>query len=133
MGSQEVRIRHILVASEDEALKVQAQIVAGGKFEELAASVSQDAVSQKTGGLMPWVVQGALLPAIAQAVATLKKGQMAAAPVKGAAGYHVIRLEDTRPFKAPELAQVEAQIKRNLESQAVNTHIQKLREQAGVK
>lgn len=133
MGGQEVQIRHILVASLDEAVKVQAQIAAGGKFEELAASVSQDASSKKAGGLMPWVVQGALLPDIAQAVAKLNKGQMANAPVKGPAGYHLILLEDTRPFKAPELAEVQVQIKRNLESQAINVHIQKLREQASVK
>ncbi len=42
MGAQEVQIRHILLASLDEAAKVQAQIAAGGKFEDLAASVSQD-------------------------------------------------------------------------------------------
>jgi peptidyl-prolyl cis-trans isomerase C len=133
MGGQEVQIRHILVASLDEAVKVQVQIAAGGKFEELAASVSQDAASKKAGGLMPWVVQGALLPDIAQAIAKLNKGQMANAPVKGPAGYHLIQLEDTRPFKAPELAEVQVQIKRNLESQAINVHIQKLREQASVK
>lgn len=133
MGSQEVQIRHILLASMDEATRVQAQIAAGGKFEELAANLSQDAASKSNGGLMPWVVQGALLPAIEQAIAPLKKGQMAPAPVKGPAGFHVIRLEDTRPFKAPELAQVQAQIRQGLESQAVNAHIQKLREQASVK
>lgn len=133
MGSQEVQIRHILVATLDEATKLQAQIAAGGKFEELAVSVSQDPASKASGGLMPWVAQGALLPSIAQAIAPLSKGQMVNAPVKGAAGYHVIRLEDVRPFKAPELAQVQAQIKRSLESQAVNAHIQKLREQASVK
>jgi peptidyl-prolyl cis-trans isomerase C len=133
MGNQEVQIRHILLGSLDEANKVQAQIAAGGKFEDLAANLSQDAASKANGGLMPWVAQGALLPAIAQAIAPLKKGQVASAPVQGPGGYHVIRLEDTRPFKAPELAQVQAQIKRNLESQAVNAHIQKLREQASVK
>lgn len=133
MGGQEVQIRHILLASLDEASKVQAQIAAGGKFEDLAASISQDPASKQAGGLMPWVVRGALLPEIAQAVAPLNKGQVASAPVKGPAGFHIIRLEDTRPFKPPELAQVQAQIKRNLESQAVNLHIQKLREQASVK
>lgn len=133
MGGQEVQIRHILVASLDEATKVQAQIAAGGKFEDLAATVSQDPASKQAGGLMPWVVRGALLPEIAQAVAALNKGQLASAPVKGPAGFHIIRLEDTRPFKAPELAQVQAEIKRNLEARAVNAHVQKLREQASVK
>lgn len=133
MGDQEVQIRHILVASQEEATKVQGQIAAGGKFEDLAASVSLDPASKQAGGLMPWVVRGALMPEIAQAIGQLTKGQLAAAPVKGPAGYHILRLEGTRPFTPPELAQVNAQIKRNLEAQSVNAHIQKLREQASVK
>ena len=133
MGSQEVQIRHILLPTLDEALKVQAQITAGEKFEELASSVSQDPASKSSGGLMPWVVRGALLHDIAQAVGKLNKGQMTDTPVKGSAGFHIIRLEDTRPFKAPELAQVQDQIKKNLEARAVSAHIQKLREQAAVK
>jgi peptidyl-prolyl cis-trans isomerase C len=132
MGDQEVRLRQILVATPEVAANVLAQISGGAKFEDVAASVSLDAASKSAGGLMPWVVRGALLPDIAQAVAKLNKGQMAA-PVKGPAGYHVIRLEDTRPFNAPELAQVQSQVKRNLEIQAVNMHVQKLREQASVK
>ncbi len=133
MGDQEVQIRHILVASQEEASKVQGQIAAGGQFEDLAASVSLDPASKQAGGLMPWVVRGALMPEIAQAIAKLTKGQLAAAPVKGPAGYHILRLEGIRPFTPPELAQVHAQIKRNLEAQSVNAHIQKLREQASVK
>lgn len=133
MGDQEVQLRHILVASSDEAAKVLAQIAAGGKFEDFVTSHSQDSASKQSGGLMPWVVQGALLPDIAQAVSKLKNGQMANAPVKGSAGYHVIHLEDTRPFSPPQLAQVESQIKRTLEAKAVNAHIQKLREAASVK
>ena len=133
MGAQEVQLRQILVASQEDAVKVLGQIEVGGKFEDLASLLSQDPASKQTGGLMPWVAQGALLPEIAQAVAKLSKGQMTATPVKGPAGYHIFRLEDTRPFKAPELAQVQGQIKRNLEAQAVNAHIQKLREQASVK
>jgi peptidyl-prolyl cis-trans isomerase C len=133
MGDQEVQIRHILVASSDEAAKVLAQIAAGGKFEDFVTSHSQDSASKQSGGLMPWVVQGALLPDIGQAISKLKKGQMASAPVKGAAGYHLVRLEDTRPFNPPSLAQVQSQIQRNLEAKAVNAHIQKLREAASVK
>ena len=132
-GVRELLLRHILVATQDEAVKVLGQIAAGGKFEELAASLSQDLNSKQAGGLMPWVVQGLLTPEVAKATASLSKGQMVNAPVKGSAGFHIIRLEDSRPFSAPEFAQVQAQLQRNMEAQAVNAHIQKLREQASVK
>lgn len=44
-----------------------------------------------------------------------------------------IRLQDTSRFHAPDLAQTQGQIKRNLHTQAVNAHIQKLPKQASVK
>jgi peptidyl-prolyl cis-trans isomerase C len=132
-GVRELLLRHILLATQDEAVKVLGQIAAGGKFEDLAASLSQDPNSKQAGGLMPWVVQGLLTPEVAKATASLSKGQMVSAPVKGSAGFHIIRLEDSRPFTAPEFAQVQAQLQRNMEAQAVNAHIQKLREQASVK
>jgi hypothetical protein len=44
-----------------------------------------------------------------------------------------IRLQDTSRFHAPDLAQTQGQIKRNLQTQAVNAHIQKLPKQASVK
>ena len=49
------------------------------------------------------------------------------------AGGRNIWLQDTRRFNSPDLAQTQGQIKRNLHTQTVNTHIQKLPKQASVK
>lgn len=132
-GTQEVQLRQILVPSEDDAKKVLAQLASGGKFEDLAQLASRDAGSRQQGGLLPWVPVGSLHPAIAQAVARLGKGQMSTTPVQSPAGFHVLRLEDSRPLTLPPLEQLQPQIVRNLETQAVEAHVRQLREQAQVK
>lgn len=132
-GSQEVLLRQILLATEDDAKKLLGQLAAGGKFEDLAQLASRDAGSRSNGGLLPWMPVGALQPAIGQEVGKLAKGQLTAKPIQSPAGFHVIRLEERRPFELPPLAQLQAQILRNLESQAVEAHLRRLREQAQVK
>jgi peptidyl-prolyl cis-trans isomerase C len=79
------------------------------------------------------VPEGTLVPAIAQVVSKLTPGQTTAAPVRTPSGFHVIRLEGRRPFALPPLAQLQNQIQQNLESQAVDAHIKRLRDQAQVK
>lgn len=132
-GSQEVQLRQILLVSEDDAKKVLSQLAAGGKFEDLAQVASRDAATRINGGLLPWMPSGLLNPAIAQEVGKLAKGQMSAKPVQSPAGFHVIRLEGSRPFKLPPLDELQAQIVRSLENQAVDAHARQLREQAQVK
>lgn len=132
-GTQEVLLRQILLSSEDDARKLLSQLSAGGKFEDLAQLASKDASSKSSGGLLPWVPAGTLVPAIAQEVAKLAKGQTTTSPISTPSGFHVIRLEDRRPFNLPPLAQLQNQIKQNLESQAVDAHIKQLRNQAQVK
>lgn len=132
-GTQEVQLRQILLASEDDAKKVLAQLSAGTKFEDLAQLASRDGSSRMQGGLLPWVPVGALNPVIAQEASKLAKGQMSKQPVQSPAGFHVLRLEDSRPFSLPPLEQLQAQIVRNLETQAVEMHAKQLREQAQIK
>ena len=132
-GNQEVQLRQILVGSEDDARKLLAQLASGGKFEDLAQLVSKDASAKVNGGLLPWVPEGNLVPAIAQEVSKLAAGQTTASPVRTANGFHVIRVEGRRPFTLPPLGQLQNQIQQNLEAQAVDAHIKRLREQAQVK
>lgn len=132
-GSQEVQLRQVLVGSEDDARKLLAQLAAGGKFEDLAQLVSKDASAKANGGLLPWVPEGNLMPAIAQEVSKLTPGQTTSAPVRTPNGFHVIRLEGRRPFALPPLAQLQNQIQQNLEAQAVEAHVKRLRDQAQVK
>ena len=103
-GTTEVRLRHILVKTEEEARNLIAEVKKGGNLAKLASEKTLDEQSKDVGGILDWQSPAAYNKAIAAAVAGLKKGELAAEPVKTPAGYHVIKLEDTRPAQMfPEL------------------------------
>lgn len=132
MGSKELQLRHVLVATEAEAQATVARLSKGEKLEDLAAALSRDANSRATGGLLGWTPAGALHPGILAAVQTLSKGQLANAPVNTPAGWHVLRLEDSRPFAPPALDALQGQIRQTLERAAAQTYVNTLRQQAKV-
>ena len=69
----------------------------------------------------------------AEALSKLEKGKYTATPVKTDFGYHVIKLEDSRPLKAPAFDEVKGQLKQRLEQQRVEKHMSELRSKATVK
>ncbi|WP_165873487.1 peptidylprolyl isomerase [Parasulfuritortus cantonensis] len=68
-------------------------------FAAVARKSSQHAASAARGGDMGWLAEKDMLPAVAGAVAALKKNEVGK-PVLGPAGYHILRVTDS---KAPEL------------------------------
>jgi peptidyl-prolyl cis-trans isomerase C len=113
----EYRARHILVEKEDDAKSLLAQIKGGAKFEDVAKKNSKDPGSAENGGDLDFANPGSYVPEFSQALVKLKKGEMTDTPVKSQFGYHIIKLEDTREAKFPELAEVKAQIEQRLAQQ----------------
>jgi peptidyl-prolyl cis-trans isomerase C len=132
LGNREVRLRHVLVADEKVAQQVYAQIKGGAPFAQVVTRFSTDANTRKTGGLADWIPVGRLTPALGQVVQGLEKGQLAAAPVQTAAGWQVLRLEDQRPYAAPAMDQVKAQLSQALAEQTLQTQLKNLRDSAKV-
>jgi peptidyl-prolyl cis-trans isomerase C len=60
----------------------------------------------------------------------LKKGETTEAPVKTQFGYHIIRLDDTRPAQFPALADVKPQIQQRLAQQKAQAFRDELRAKA---
>ncbi|MES2739671.1 MAG: peptidyl-prolyl cis-trans isomerase [Pseudomonadota bacterium] len=112
-GDKEYHARHILVATEAEAKDIITKLKAGGKFEELA-KVSKDS-SAANGGDLDWANPANFVKPFSDAMTALKKGQYTEIPVKSQFGYHVIKLEDTRPAKIPALDDVKSQISEGLQ------------------
>jgi len=131
-GSTEFRVRHILVASEDEAKKLIAELKKGGKFEELARKNSKDEGTRERGGDLEWTVPANLEKSFAEAMSKLQKGQISNEPVQTRHGFHIIQLEDTRAVSFPPLAQVKPQIQQRLSRQKVENLIRELRSKAKV-
>jgi len=113
----EYRARHILVETEDEAKALIAQIKGGGKFDELAKAKSKDPGSGANGGDLDFAKPENYVPEFSKAMVALQKGEMTQEPVKSQFGYHIIKLEDTRPASFPAFDDVKAQIKQRIEQQ----------------
>ncbi len=109
-AASEYKARHILVASENEAKELIAQIKGGADFAKLAAEKSRDEGSKSQGGELQWAVPTSYVRPFAEALAKLKKGTMNETPVQSNFGWHVIRLDDVRPLSfesiKPQLQQV---------------------------
>jgi len=131
-GSTEYRARHILVAAEDEAKRLIAEIAKGAKFEELAQKSSIDDGTRPRGGDLEWNVPGTFDKAFADAMVKLEKGTMTSVPVRTRFGFHIIRLEDVRPVNFPPLAQVKPQIQQRLTQQKIDLLVRDMRSKAKV-
>jgi peptidyl-prolyl cis-trans isomerase C len=68
----------------------------------------------------------------ADAVTTQAKGKVSAAPVKTDFGYHVIIVDDSRPLKVPEFAEVKDQFRQRAQQQQIQKLVMDLRQKAKV-
>jgi len=127
-GRSEYLTRHIVVQGKEQADALLAQLQKGGDFMKLAAKNSSD--NETREGVVFWVGTGAQDQPFAEAVRLLKKGQVAPVPVQSQFGWHVIRLEDTRPVTPPDLEGAKAQIKQALVQKKFQGMIEALKKSA---
>lgn len=110
----EYQARHILVEKEDEAKSLITQIKGGAKFDELAKKHSKDPGSGQNGGDLGFSRPDAYVPEFGKAMSELKKGEMTQAPVKTQFGFHIIKLEDSRPAQFPAFEEVKPQLQQQM-------------------
>jgi peptidyl-prolyl cis-trans isomerase C len=132
LGEKEYKARHILVKEEAAAKQIIAQLKKGANFAKIAASKSEDQSSKGRGGDLDWSAPGRYVPPFAEALKKLKKGQLTDPPVQTQFGWHVIRLDDERPFKTPGFEEVKPQLQQNLQRQAIDKVIGSLRAKAKI-
>lgn len=135
----EYLVRHILTKNEDEAKDVIAQL--NGKKTSFAAVAKQksiDVQSGNNGGSLGWVNQGMVVPEFFAGVARLEKGATSTEPVKSDFGWHVIKVEDTRPAKIPTFEefmadpQTKANFHRKLQDEKIEKMVKDLRAKAKI-
>ncbi len=132
LGTQEFRLRHVLVADEKQAQQVLEKIKGGAKFDQVAQESSRDPGTREKGGLSDWVAEGRLAPAIRQAVESLKAGQLATKPDQTPAGWQVLRLEEKRTLTPPALDAVKPQLRLALAQRQAQAKLATLRSSAKV-
>ncbi|NYT62254.1 peptidylprolyl isomerase [Alcaligenaceae bacterium] len=133
-GKQEYKLRHILVKDEKAANDLIAAIKSKKvTFEAAAKKDSMDPGSGQNGGDLGWGPTSNYVPEFAQAVEGLKKGEMTSKPVQTQFGWHIIEVEDSRPVKFPDLAEVKPQIEEMMRQQELAEYQQSLIKNATIK
>ncbi|MFN7959504.1 MAG: peptidylprolyl isomerase [Holophagaceae bacterium] len=120
-----VSVRHILVSvkqgegapgiTDEEAkakvAKIQDELKAGGKFEDLAKNYSDDPGSKENGGLYADADPSAWVPEFGAAARTQTLGEVGA-PVKTQFGYHLIKVEARKPARVVPFEEAKSQAER---------------------
>src|SRR5262249_46655681 len=130
VGQQEIRARHILVKTEDEAKAIIIELKNGVDFAELAKQKSTDPGAAE-GGDLGYFPKDEMVPEFADAAFKLEKGQISE-PVHTRFGWHVIKVEDKRERQVPPFDQVRDQLATHLVRNSHAELITKLRADATV-
>ena len=131
-AEEEVHARHILVASEDEAKAIIADLKKGGAFDKIAKEKSTDKASGAEGGDLGWFKKSDMVKEFAEAAFALKKGEMTEAPIKTQFGYHIITIEDRRKAPPPAFEEMQDQLREELARETVTALLDQLRASAKI-
>ncbi|MGH7938211.1 MAG: peptidylprolyl isomerase, partial [Bryobacteraceae bacterium] len=88
----------------------------GESFPALVAQYSEDEATKKRGGDLNYFAQERMLPAIWQAVQTLREGETSA-PIRSRLGFHILRLTRRLPAEQLTFDQAAGEITEALENQ----------------
>lgn len=114
----EYDVSHILVKDQKTADDIEAQLKKGAKFADLAKKYSIDPGSKDKGGELGWSDGSNYVPEFTAAIKTLKKGAYTTTPVKSQFGYHIIKLNNTRPADTknfPSFDKMKDQLKQQIQ------------------
>jgi peptidyl-prolyl cis-trans isomerase C len=127
----EYNAAHILVATEEEATKLKADLAGGADFAELAKANSTDTGSGANGGDLGWFGLGAMVKPFEDAVVAAKVGEVAG-PVQSDFGFHLILVKETRVADKPTLDQMRDELATEVENAAITGKIDELTKGATV-
>ena len=105
---EEIRAKHILVKTEQEARDILIRLRAGGSFAMAANKYSLDQATPD--GDLGYFTEDMMIPEFSRAAFALQKGQISE-PVKTPFGWHLILLEDRRMSEPPAFEDIQADLK----------------------
>lgn len=132
----QIRARHILVATEEEAKTILNELKAGADFAQLALDKSIDpSAKQNQGDLGFFAEDASFVPEFKDAAFKLKVGEISA-PIKTEYGYHIIKVEEQKESHQQSFEEVKASIAEELrasrESEKFEQYVEELRQQAKI-
>lgn len=131
-GDKEYHVRHILVETEAEAKAIIAKLKGGAKFDELAKT-SKDTSNASKGGDLDWALQTSFPKEFSDGFVNLQKGQVAENPVQTQAGFHVVKLDDTRAAQLPAFEAIKPQLAESIQQRKLQAYQEDMIKKASVK
>lgn len=130
-NSEEIRLRLILAATEEDAQALRALLSAGANFEQLAMERSLDEGTRFSGGDLGYSTLDVMPAPYAAALRDAAAGDTVG-PFQTEGGWAVLRVEDRRRETPPTLEQARPQIVRYLTYEEVRRLLEQLRGRAEV-
>src|SRR3989338_2459361 len=120
-----VRASHILVKTEDEAMKILKGLKSGADFVKLAAESSIDPSAKLNKGDLNFFPKGSMVPEFEKAAFSTPVGKTSNI-VKTQFGYHIIKVTDKRAAQDVKFEQVKEIIKKEMTIGKQNSLLGKL-------
>ena len=127
----EVRTRHILVGTKDEAEAIIRDLRAGADFAEIAKENSVGP-SAPDGGDIGYATRDMLVTEFSNVAFSLQPGQMSEVPVQTQFGWHVIKVVDRRPAAAPSFEEMRDQIVKEMTQNKITVYFKELVDKAAI-
>ncbi len=99
---------------------IYAVLKAGGPFEELAKTYSEDRMSAQRGGVIAWISKGQTVKEFEEKAFALNKGEMSE-PFMSPMGYHIVLMKDRKQLEPYD--QLKDQIRAFLEQRGMKDKI----------
>ncbi|OLF78287.1 hypothetical protein AWH62_15745 [Maricaulis sp. W15] len=128
---EEVRARHILVQTRDEAVAIKALLDEGRDFAELAVAMSEDQATRLEGGDLGYFSREGILPAFG-AVAFATQEGVVSEPFQSEFGWHILTVVDRRRQPPPSLEALRPNIIRFYTFDQLEALIEGLRSEAEI-
>ncbi len=133
---KEINTRHILLKTDEEAKQVLAKLQKGEDFSELAKKYSIDPQAAQSGGELGFHPKGTLMPEYEEAAAKLTKVGQISGIVRTKYGFHIIRLEGTRPAAYVPFEEVKEFIKQKIsqekQTELLDKYVNDLKKEAKI-
>lgn len=142
-GTAEVKVRLILLKTEEEAKAVMKRLKEGADFLKMAREKSIDEVTAKADGLIDKyfniLAKNEWLPGFDQLFKKDSKGNyiiktsgLTQEPIKTPMGYAIYKIDDRKPFLFPKMKELKKLLADQLKKELIEEHTRKLESKAKV-
>ena len=114
VSQEEIRARHILVATKEEAEAVKAELASGKPFEVIAMEKSLDPGGAQNGGDLGFFSRGMMVKPFEDAAFALTEPGQVSDPIESQFGWHIIKLEEKRQAVPPTFEQLAQQLQQQV-------------------